>query len=313
MVIESLQSGLLELARVGQDDVVYFHPPKSLRPLGRMNVPPKPSPQHYQVCAGLEIDSTGESWKTVLQPGQTYELRLSKNGGKAWAYYIDAMNFGSPFDIVPRAHRFPVSRDTSSTIRFTVHSDPAPPNLFAKLAMPKKCHLSGTPSFKLTIEFATDSEQPITIDKSQTPLSCFEPDFHGLYQLIECEDIETGAKVDWPNTFVCFDEDPRPAFPDDEDFVEIGPGQVWRFEYTIETEGPSSMGGLEKLMTGHTYEAQVATKYLTGFPRWMFGRREDLLKGDIEEKKRRWKIDHTKTGRLRLAVRDEPVEFVVVD
>jgi hypothetical protein len=75
------------------------------------------------------------------------------------------------------------------------------------------------------------------------------------------------------------------------------------FTYTIrgsddvDEGGNSSEGRLEGLKSGRSYKAQVAND-IGGFGRWMFGRREDLLKGKLEEKKRRWKIDDVKTGSL---------------
>jgi hypothetical protein len=316
-LLEALKSGLFELVEAGKEDVIKI-PSTEPCPIGRMEVPPKPSPQHGQISAGMQTDSRDEVWKEILQAGKTYELRLSKSGGEAWAYYTDDEHSETSLEAIPEAQKLPVARDTSNTVRFTVYDYPAAPNLFAKLILSEECHVSGTPPFTLVIELSTDSDKTITIDKSHTPLTSFGLDLHSVEELIECKDTETGDEVDWPASFGCFDEDPRPKFPDDDDFVEVGPNQVWRFEHTINNadngDGTvSGLGGLEELVAGRTYKAQVATKYITGFSRWMFGKKEDLLKGDLEEKQQRWIKDDTKTGYLEVDVRGEPVVFKAVD
>jgi hypothetical protein len=55
------------------------------------------------------------------------------------------------------------------------------------------------------------------------------------------------------------------------------------------------MLGLEP---GQTYKAQLASYVLGGFIHWQYGRKEELLSGSDEDKKRRWKIDHEKLGTL---------------
>jgi hypothetical protein len=309
----ALQSGLLEVFEAGKDEALLF-PSTGPCQLGHMNVPPRRSPQSPQINADIQTDSRDQTWKEVLQPGKTYELRLSESKGEAWAYYTDAGHS----EAIPQSSKLTVTRDTSATIHFTVYSSPAPPTRSAKLLMPDTCHASGTPPFTLSIEFSTDSTQTLTLDKSRTPLTSFEFGFNSVDQLLDCKDAETGEEVDWPAAFGCFDGDPRPEFPDDDDFVEVGPDRVWRFEYTIrrdgdvDEKGATSMGGLEELEVGRSYKAQIA-EGIGGFSRWMYGKKENLLKGDMEEKKKRWEIDDTETGYLEAVVRGEPVLFKVVD
>jgi hypothetical protein len=310
---EALQSGLIAVFEVGKDNALALPSTGSCQP-GHMNVPPRRSRQSPQIGADIQTDSRDQTWKEMFQPGKTYELRLSESKGEAWAYYTDAEHS----EVIPQSSKLTGTRDTSPTVRFTIRDSPAPPTLSAKLLMPETCHASGTPPFTLAIEFSTDSAQTITLDKSRTPLTSFEFGFNAVEQLLDCKDAETGEEVDWPATFGCFDGDPRPDFPDDEDFVELGPHRAWRFEYTIrkngdlDESGSSSMGGLEELEMGRSYEAQIA-QGIRGFSRWMYGKKEDLLKGDVEEKKKRWKIDDTKTGYLEVFERGEPVLFKVVD
>jgi hypothetical protein len=45
----------------------------------------------------------------------------------------------------------------------------------------------------------------------------------------------------------------------------------------------------------------------------MYGRKEDLLKGDTKEKMKRWKANDTRISSLEVVVRSEPVVFKVVD
>jgi hypothetical protein len=93
--------------------------------------------------------------------------------------------------------------------------------------MPEECYLAGTPPFTLVIEYSTGREQIITFDRSRTGVSSFWNDMPGVYQLISCEDAETGGKVNCPASFSCFHSEPHPEFPDVDDFVEVGPGQIW--------------------------------------------------------------------------------------
>jgi hypothetical protein len=96
--------------------------------------------------------------------------------------------------------------------------------------------------------------------------------------------------------------------------VEILPDKPWRFECTLENleyknDTVRSMLGLEP---GQTYKAQLASYVLGGFIQWQYGRKEELLSGSDEDKKRRWKIDHEKLGTLSAEQIAEPVLFTVV-
>lgn len=306
-LLECLKSGLIELVESSKKSVVSFTSP-IVRGPGTMEIPPKPSPQHYQVRAGLRTDTTFELWKEMLHPEHTYELRISEDKGKVWAY--DNVYDGPPEDI-PSSQRLSVGRE-KDTIHFKVGSDPAPPNLFAKLEVPQECNLSGRPPFTFVIEYSTDSQQPITINKSRSPLSTFWLDLKSVSQLIHCTNSKTGEKVDWPATFGCFDSDPHPKFPEDSDFVEVLLDKPWRFEHTLARNESAGVGSLENLQAGVTYEAQVAEDALDHFHSWQFGRKADLLAGTDEEKKQRWKIDMKKQGVLEAVLNNGPVTFKTV-
>jgi len=132
---------------------------------------------------------------------------------------------------------------SSSTVQDT-------PKIFAKLQVPQYCHLSGSVPFTFTIEYSTDSGRPITIDKSRSPLSVFEDDLKTIEQLIDCRDVETKIEIHWAAFFGCWDSDPHPSFPPDEDFVEILLEKPWRFECTLQNmeyayDTVRSMLGLE--------------------------------------------------------------------
>jgi hypothetical protein len=263
-LLEALQSGLLEGFEIGKDNPLTFSSSNRPRQSGHMNVPPERSPQSPQIVADIQTDSQDQMWIETFQPARSYELRLSETEGEAWAYYTDKkhshLSSGSG---IPQTSKLTVTRDTFPTAHFTVCSSPAPPTLSAKLLVPETCHASGIPPFTLVMEFSTTSAQTLTLDKSRTPLTSCEFEFNGVGQLLTCKDTATGEQVDWPVAFGCFDGDPRPEFPDDADFVELGQNSVWRFEYTLRREGEldesgsSSMGGLEALEIGRSYVAQI--------------------------------------------------------
>jgi hypothetical protein len=160
-------------------------------------------------------------------------------------------------EAILQTSRLLVGRDTSNPICFTIYNYHPTPRLFANFVLPKVCFTSGAPLFALIIEFSASSNKTFTVNKSHTPLSSREFVFHGVKQLLDCEDVETGNGVYWPTTFGCFDDDSRPAFPDKEDgdFVDIEPNQVWRFEYT--TRRSSELVGLGRLETARSYVAQL--------------------------------------------------------
>jgi hypothetical protein len=309
-LLDALKSGLVELVESGENDVLAL-PSTATQQLGQLNVLPKHSSKHAQVHIGVYTDTATSEWKDLLQSGYTYGLRLSQNDDEVWAYYTE--DFGSPND-VPLAQKLAVGREIS-TIYFTVHNDPAPPNLFAKLETPKECHLTGNTHapFTFVIEYSSDSEDPLTIDKSRSPLSSFEGDLKIVEQLIDCRNADTGEKVRWSGFFGCGESDPHPSFPSNDDFVEILPDKPWRFECTLENldyedDTVRSMFGLD---SGQMYNAQIAGSVFS-FSRWQHGRKEELLGGSVEDKELRWKVDDDKLGILRVEQVGEPVMFTVV-
>ncbi|KAF2654175.1 hypothetical protein K491DRAFT_601341, partial [Lophiostoma macrostomum CBS 122681] len=308
-ILTALSSGIIELVESGTNRVLSFGVHLSERHLD-LTIPPKPTRWPYHGRVALETDTTSEVWKATLRPNHTYDLRLPQGKGEAWCYYNDT-HPGRPSE-VPLSERMPVAREIGTTVSFTVYDDPAPPQLLATLRLePQVCHISGYPPFQIIIEFTTDSKQIVTFDKSRTPLSSFWLDSHGVEELIDCVD-ESGEEVEWPAQFGCFDSDPRPEFPDDSDFVEISSDRTWRFVYILKKESQSNVGGLEDLRAGKMSRATIAGDLVRKFPKWLYGQKEDLLKGTLEEKKRRWGFDTQKRGSMEVKVGGEPMEFQVV-
>jgi hypothetical protein len=309
-LLEALRSGLLELVEPGKDNVIML-PPATSPQIGQHNIPPKPSPQHRQKSVCVFTDTTHAAWKEVLQPGHTYGLRLSKNRGEVFACYTDEYDDGP--ENLPPAQKLTVGRE-GSTYYFNVHDDPAPPRIFARLEMPHQAHLTGPIPFTFVIEYTTDSLEPLVVDKSRSPLSVFSEDLKSLDSLIDCRDNKTGEKVSWSGLFGCWDSDPHPEFPHDDDFIEISADKPWRFECTLENlenedEYVRSMEGLE---AGHTYKARVAERALSAFNPWQYGKKMELLEGTQEERMKRWEVDMDKLGSLRVESVGEEVDFEAV-
>jgi hypothetical protein len=177
-----------------------------------------------------------------------------------------------------------------------------------------RSYLSGSIPFTFVIEFSTNSKEPITIDKSRSPLSVFVNDLNTIEQLIECRDVDTEEEVNWTAFLGCYDSDPHSSFPADDVFVEVSLGKPWRFECTSENmeceyDTVRSLFGLE---SGQKYSTRIADSALSAFSRWQYGRKEDLLSGSEEDKKQRWKIDRGKRGILVVEQIGEPVEFKVL-
>jgi hypothetical protein len=189
------------------------------------------------------------------------------------------------------------------------------PKIFAKLEMPQTCHLSGSIPFTFVIEYSTISEQPITIDKSRSPLSIFEGDLKTIEHIIECRNAETNDEVSWTAFFGCWDSDPHPSFPSDDDFVEILPDKPWRFECTLQNPEyeKNTICSMEGLEAGQTYKVQIASRALSAFSRWRYGRKVDLLSGSDEEKVWRWDVFQNKHSNLSVERIGEPVLFTIVD
>ncbi|KAH4044223.1 hypothetical protein HBH64_003670 [Parastagonospora nodorum] len=179
-------------------------------------------------------------------------------------------NFGSPKEVLQK---------------LTILDDPVPTKVFARLELSQECYLSGSIPFTFVIEFSTNSKEPITIDKLRSPLSVFVNDLNTIDKLIECRNVDTEEEVNWSAFFGCYDFDPHPSFPADDDFVEISIDKPWRFECTLENmdceyDTVRSMFGLE---SSQKYSTRIADSALSAFSRWQCGRKEDLLSGLEEE------------------------------
>ena len=314
-ILQALRSGLFELVQSGKEDAgVIMLPSVISRQKGQYNILRTAFSQYREVSIGMLTETTHVLWKEVLQPGRTYGLRLSEKAGDVFACYTDELD-GNP-ESLTSAQKLPVHREGGDTYYFTVHGDPAPPRLFARLELPSKAYLNGPDPFTLIIEYTTDSVEPLVFDKSRSPLSVTDFgsgfDLHCIDQLIDCQDNATGEKVEWGAVFVCWDGDPHPKFPEDDDFVEILAGKPWRFECTLEELGNEKeyVRSMEGLKAGRTYKARVNGP--EGFRRWQYGKREELLAGTREEKMKRWEVDMEKFGYLDVERIGEDVHFETV-
>jgi len=299
-VLQALRSGLFELVHSGKEDTgVITLPSFASSRKGQYNILSTSFPQYREVSISVLTETTHVVWREVLQPGHTYGLRLSGKAGEVFACYTDELD--NPPDEIPSKKKLPVHREGGDTYYFTVHDDPAPPKLFARLELPRKAYLNGPTPFTLITEYTTDSVEPFVFDKSRSPLSVTKfcsGDLHCIDQLIDCQDDETGEKVKWGCVFVCWDGDPHPEFPYDDDFVEISAEKPWRFDCTLEELGNEKeyVRSMEGLKAGRTYKALVGGP--SGFTRWQYGKKEDLLAGTRGEKMKRWEVDMEKLGRL---------------
>jgi len=314
-VLQALRSGLFELVQSGKKDADIINLPSFTSPQkGQYNIPPTAFPQYREVSISVLTETTHVLWKEVLQPGHTYGFRLSEKAGEVFACYTDELD-GNP-ESLTLPQKLPVHREGGGTYYFTVHDDPTPPKLFARLEMPSKAYLNGPTPFTLVIEYTTDSVEPLVFDKSRSPLSvttlCTGANLHCIDQLIDCQDDHTREKVEWGAVFVCYDYDPHPAFPDDGDFVEISTNRPWRFECALEELGNEKgyVRSMEGLRADRTYKARVGGP--SGFRRWQYGKKEDLLAGTREEKMERWEVDMEKLGHLDVERIEEDLHFDTV-
>jgi len=313
-ILQVLRSGLFELVQSGKEDAgVITLPSFASSRRGQYNIPPTAFPQYREISISVLTETTHVLWKEVLQPGHTYGLRLSGTAGEVFACYTDELD-GNP-ESLTSAQKLPVHREGGGTYYFTVHDDPAPPKLFARLELPRRAHLNGPDPFTLVIEYTTDSDEPFVFDKSRCPLSVTNfcsGDLHCIDQLIDCRDNDTGEEVEWGAVFVCYDYDPHPVFPDDGDFVEISTNRPWRFECILEELGNEKdyVRSMEGLKAGHTYKARLHGP--PSFGRWHYGKKEDLLAGTREEKMERWEGDMEKLDRLDVERIEEDLYFETV-
>lgn len=297
-LIAALRAGLLELIEQDSQQIVRVaHAPQ---PVYRIEIPPKPSPAWRQSRVGLGIDSTAPFWKDTLQPGKAYALRFSADGGEAWCFHTDSTG----------SENLPVRREPD-TVTFTVHDDPAPPTFSAALSVePGTASRSGIPPFRFVVYIASEADEPVTVCTVHTP---FGGELNCVDQLVRCVDIETGEEVEFPAQFGCFTEDPSPEFPEDSRFVEVWPGKQWHFEHTLDELSDRTLGGLECLESGRRYGVELSKSARSGFGIWMIGRKDELLRGTVQENKGRWQAGPSGWGSITVRQKNDRVAFDVVD
>ncbi|KKY25676.1 hypothetical protein UCDDS831_g02019 [Diplodia seriata] len=311
----ALRAGLFQLVDQDTQEPVAF--PTESAPVGCIAIPPKENPGGHQLRVGLDIDTTANIWKDLLQPSKTYTVRFSPSGGEAWYCYDNDSSEKNPL---------PVGR-AADVLSFTVYDDPAPPTLSAVFSVePAVCHRSGKPPFKFVVNFFlpasssangdgddgnNDSKTPLTIKIAGTwfdvrQLNCID-------QLVHCVDAETGEEPEFDARFHCGLDPSPPGFPADDMFVELWPGgPPWRFEYALrDSSAPGPPGGLDDLVVGRRYSAKLSDQAV-GFA-WKWGRKEELLKGTEQEKAKRWESEPRGNGIARIRQVNGPVTFDVVD
>ncbi|KAF9629004.1 hypothetical protein BFW01_g10207 [Lasiodiplodia theobromae] len=314
-IVASLCSGLLELIEHDTKKLIIFPRGPEEPVVGNLLVKPSdasPRSRHY---TGMTYNSTAAIWKGTVQAGKSYVLRFASpeanndDTDKVWCRFRDAP--------ASATKRLPVRLErATSSLRFTVRADLPPPRFSAvfSVAPTPVCHISPSgdnyPSapFKFVAEITSDADQPVTVCTERNPfgrtlpfgnrLSCLD-------QVLHCIDVATDEEMEFPACFQCFDSDPWGSFPEDGDFVEVRPGGVWRWEYELDDQ--------HDFESGHRYEVQLSNRAKNGFDMWMFGKKEDLLRGTLKEKMERWK--YTKAhGTISAVQANEPVTFdVVVD
>lgn len=317
-IAASLCSGLLELIDYDTQELVIFPRGSEEHVVGSLLVKPSdtsPSGRHYHTSTPMTYNSTAPVWKDTVEPGRTYILRFASSvvkgeeTDKVWCRFRDAPTSATK--------KLPVrlERDTSS-LRFTVRAEPPPPRFSAvfSVAPTSVCHLSPSgdyyPSapFKFVAKITSDADQPVTVCTERNPFGRTLPIGNGLScldEVLHCVNVATGEEVEFPASSMCFDSDPWGTFPEDRDFVEVRPGEAWRWEYELDDQ--------HDFEAGHKYEVQLSDWAKDGFSMWMFGRREDLLRGTLEEKMEKWKYASLH-GRILMVQVNEPVTFdVVVD
>ncbi|KAF2143536.1 uncharacterized protein K452DRAFT_346079 [Aplosporella prunicola CBS 121167] len=286
----ALQSGLLQFVEDVTQEVVQF--PSTKEPPGRIEVELRPSPNPYQACVSLTADTTAQIWKDTLQAGKTYCLRFSPDRGESYCLH---KNSGQQ-----KLH----ARREPDVMRFAVYDDPPPPTFSAVLSVdPDTCHRSGTPPFKFVVDITSPCDEHITVKTESTPFGAMQwcGGLNSIDQLITFTDLETGEEVEFDWCFGCSDDRATTEFVE-EDFVELLPGEPWRFEYEFTQHN--------NLLSGRRYKVELAK---ASFHSWMFGRKEELLTGSEQEKKARWRPGPGGRGNIQIKQQNEPVMFNVVD
>ncbi|KAB2571207.1 hypothetical protein DBV05_g10137 [Lasiodiplodia theobromae] len=320
-VANALGTGLLELVDQAAQTVVTF-PRVELPAVRQRDIVPS---RYSYATLNLDLDSSAQVWKYMLEAGKTYVLRLGPaafDENVLWCRYRDSDDAAdSP------VQKLPLRPQQNMTVKFTVYDEPPPPTFTAVFSVePTVCRvppsdgsdhfIDSNPlayAFKFVVDITSNAPAPITVCIQQNVFGSTLP-FGGLSCLgdfAHCVDAESGEEVDFAFGCMCFDSDPWPEWPDDKDFVEIPPagGAAVRFVQRLGEEDQRYT-----LECGRRYRAQLGSEAKEGFWQWTYGTKEQVLRGTVEERKARWDEANPRDHRpIRVQQANEPVEFDVLD
>jgi hypothetical protein len=261
----ALQSGLFDLIDKENNKNVIVTP--NYKEPGRLVVEAGARNQWFD----LKVDPLDEFWLQALTPGHNYEIRWHKDSNMPWTYQEgDHRNLtqGSPV------------RTLSRTIKLTVLDNvTAPPHLCVSLTSTSEiCHMSGEPRFGFKLQIELHEEDVITVCLDKTPLR----ELHGLGEISHVVD-EEDEEVEWSWGIGCFEgEEP---FPSDDMFEEFEAGVPYLRTFWVDKHD----GELEALEHSRLYKVNISKTLLGAFTKWRRGKKKDLLAGEEDEKKDRWK------------------------
>ncbi|PVH94499.1 hypothetical protein DM02DRAFT_732482 [Periconia macrospinosa] len=240
----------------------------------------------------LKLDPQNEFWNELLTPGHKYKISWAHGDNAPWAYrgqvHQDA------------AERLPV-RLGKDPITYEVLDRAAKPLRFHASVAPtdKVCHRSGEPRFGFKLEFTSHNDDILTCNLDKSPLRQLQC----LEDIVHVED-EDGQEVEFGLSIGCWEwEGPEP-FPSDSMFEEFRPGVPYEKTYWL-TNDSGDLGSLE---VGKKYRGELSSSLMRVFTENLKGRKEELLAGSEQEKKKRW-ARSTKTVLLEVS---DPFTFKAV-
>lgn len=320
-VANALGTGLLQLVDQAAQTVVTF-PRVELPAVRQRDIV---SSRCSYATLNLDLDSSAQVWKDMLEAGKTYVLRL---GPAASDENVLRCRYRDSDDAADSpVQNLPLRPQRNMTVKFTVYDDPPPPTFTAAFSVePTVCRVPPPDSddhindkypplytFKFVVHITSNAPVPITVCIQQNVFGSTLP-FGGLNfigDFAHCVDVDSGEEADFAFSCQCFDSNPWPEWPDDNDFVEIPPagGAAVRFVQELGEEDLRY-----SLEPGRQYRVQLASVAKEGFWQWTYGTKEQVLRGTVEERKARWDEANLRDHRpIRVQQVNEPVEFGVLD
>jgi hypothetical protein len=263
--------------------------PSSDEPAGSLSVPAASRNLFYN----LGIDTSSAFWSEFLKAGGKYEIGWSKTAGQSWCYYDQSEATSQD----PK--RLPVRR-LPRPLKLTLFNDDSAPPQFSMSLTPSAniCYISGQPRFAFELEVTSHEKDPITVNFHKRPFR----ELHGLEEILNMVDSETGEEVEFHWGIGCWES--NEDFPVDDSFEEFLPEVPFKRTYNLSPYDPETSNGGELgcLEPDSTYKVSLDKNLPGAFNDWMKGKKSDLLKGSVEEKKERWNRR-----------RDGPILFIKTD